>query len=527
MRQGRRAGGWRRVLPPAALDLALAALVTALALAVRWPGLLTAPAFTDEMDEVLLGLRVARGGAWPLTGVSGYLGPLHTYLLAGLLALLGPSLALPRLLVLALASLTAGLTYLLGRQVGGRGVGLLAAALLVTTPVHLIVTSHIAWQHNTAPFWTAAALFALRRAWPGGGRWLIAGSLLTGVAVQTHPVVATLLPGMLVAWAWSGRPRCLPRRDMALAVVAGLAPLLPLLWANAAGGWPALRDAEQRPYAYAAGAGPAAYVAALVRLLAALPRAAAGSFSEGLPVLASLAPWPVLVASAALVAGLAWAVHRDERLLLGVVLATVLLLPAINRDYLLPLQGRFLAHLAPVLAVLVAGALVAALGAGWRLAADGDGTRHPFLRRLTGHLLVAVVVALALAGIVGPLAAGRDYLRQLEAVGMGNEVILALTGALAPARHEAVVAVDARLADLRLPGNSTMLRGLTTALALEGVDAEVVVLPGLIPPAPPGRVRYLLLYPGASPPPGGPWTLLRTFPERTRLGIYSADLYGG
>jgi 4-amino-4-deoxy-L-arabinose transferase-like glycosyltransferase len=519
----------RPALPDWALDLALAALVTALALAARWPHLLTAPAFSDEVEEVLLSLRVARGEVWPLTNVSAYLGPLHAYLLAALLALPGPGLARPRLLVLALGGLTAGLTYLLGRRVAGRAVGLLAGGLLAANPVHLLINSHVAWQHSTAPFWTALALLALRRAWPGGGRWLVAGGALTGLAVQTHPVVALLLPGLALAWGWPGPAPRPGRRAVAAALAAGLLPLLPLLWANLTGGLPALRDAAARPYAYALGAGPAVYRDGLVRLLVALPRALAGAFSEGLPPWLALAPPPVWLAALLALAGLAWGLRRGERLLTAPLLLSLLLLPAVNRDYLLPFQGRYFAHLLPPLAVLVAGVLVAALRAGGRWLARPSGPAgRGVAARPAGALLAGLALALALAGLTQPLAAGLDFARQIEAVGVGNGVVLALAGALRPARGQAVVALDTRLAGQRMPGNTDLLRVMTAVLALEGIPAAPVTLPAAAAlAAPPGRVRYLLLQPGAGPPAvaGSFWQACLRFPERTRLGIFSADLY--
>src|SRR6266508_3761564 len=63
-------------------------LLVALALAVRWPYLWDIPRFTDETDEALLGLQIARGQTLRLTNQDPYIGALWNYLLAAGLAVL-------------------------------------------------------------------------------------------------------------------------------------------------------------------------------------------------------------------------------------------------------------------------------------------------------------------------------------------------------------------------------------------------------------------------------------------------------
>ena len=63
--------------------------------------------------------------------------------------------------VMVFGALTVALTYLLGRVIAGRLVGVLGAALLAAAPQHIIVNSHIAWQNATTPFYATLTFLAL------------------------------------------------------------------------------------------------------------------------------------------------------------------------------------------------------------------------------------------------------------------------------------------------------------------------------------------------------------------------------
>src|SRR2546428_526072 len=72
-----------------ALDLALALLVAAVALARRLPALLDVPLITNETEEIALALATARGETLPLVNVSDFLGAWNTYLTAAAFRLVG------------------------------------------------------------------------------------------------------------------------------------------------------------------------------------------------------------------------------------------------------------------------------------------------------------------------------------------------------------------------------------------------------------------------------------------------------
>ena len=81
-----RRGRWLDRLP-----VVLLAAVLALAAAVRWREFMDVPSFTDETDEVLRGLAIARGQLLPLVNDDAYIGALFNYLVAGLFLVGGPS----------------------------------------------------------------------------------------------------------------------------------------------------------------------------------------------------------------------------------------------------------------------------------------------------------------------------------------------------------------------------------------------------------------------------------------------------
>ncbi len=264
--QGLSLRGWRSEL------FVVAALAT-LAFLVRWPYLQILPHFTDEIHEILTALRVARGEVLPLTAQEAYLGPLHYYILGAIFKVVGPRLALPRLLVMVFGVLTIGATYLLGRALSGRQVGALGAALLATSPQHTLINSHIAWQNSTMPLYStlcfAAFIAALNTLRPVSGLgpttspavarrfgpFLALAGFCFGLTLQTHPGAIILVPPLVLAYPiaiLAGRRwRLLHSPWLVLAIAAGLLAYSPVLifnLMNRFGG--VLRATAQRPYAY-------------------------------------------------------------------------------------------------------------------------------------------------------------------------------------------------------------------------------------------------------------------------------------
>lgn len=142
----------------------------------------------DEWGEVAVAYRIFRGEIFPLHNAAHDIGPLFNYLLAGLFVVLGPSLYLPRLMVMVVGVGTVFLSFLLGRELFGDAVGLLAAALVATAPSHILLT-HMAWSNDTTPFFVTAASLGLLLAFRKGRGWWVAAGFLWAMALQTHASV--------------------------------------------------------------------------------------------------------------------------------------------------------------------------------------------------------------------------------------------------------------------------------------------------------------------------------------------------
>src|SRR5207237_1084919 len=122
------AGAW--------LDVVLIGTLTILAGVVRWPNLLLSPQFPSGGEGIVMALAVADGHALYLREVSPYIGTPYLYLLALVFRVVGSSVEATLLLSWAMGTLTIVPIYLLGREVGGRMVGCVAATLLAMSAAH-------------------------------------------------------------------------------------------------------------------------------------------------------------------------------------------------------------------------------------------------------------------------------------------------------------------------------------------------------------------------------------------------------
>ncbi|MEN6460090.1 MAG: glycosyltransferase, partial [Syntrophomonas sp.] len=170
-------------------NAALAAGLFLVALAVRIPWLWEVPRYIDELKEVNLAYLIYQGEAWPLHNAAHDIGALHNYILAGVFKILGPGIYWPRLYVAITAALTVVLIYYLGKHFYGKWVGIIAAGLLLTNGMHILVT-HMAWSNCTTPFFFILAMMATLRAEENkSGKWLLTAAFLWAMALQTHSSV--------------------------------------------------------------------------------------------------------------------------------------------------------------------------------------------------------------------------------------------------------------------------------------------------------------------------------------------------
>jgi 4-amino-4-deoxy-L-arabinose transferase-like glycosyltransferase len=452
--------------------------VAALGLAglVRLRAVLDVPPLTDEADEVLRGLAIARGTLAPLVNDDAYIGALFNYLVAGLFLVGGPSPLSPRALVLAAGLVTILLTYQLGRAIGGRWTGLLAALLLATAGLHIVVNSRVAWSHSLTPLFTTAALVsllaALRRR---SGPLLVLTGLWAGLAVQTHPSAVALLPALALATLSHHQGRTWLRRPWPY--LAGLVALLVcanLLWFNlVVAPGQALREANAYAYAYQPKPSVGAYLAAMPQYGVDVVRAVGSVYGTRTTLTTYLTNPAFLVTAALLVAGLGLALARRRWLLPLVLVVPSLILLLVGRQFaFLPGDtARYLSFLLPVAHTLIA--LVVVTGAN-RLRRLAGRLPRPGWRRAgrVAALAIAMGVGLGLAWfpLNGTLAFEATYPRRDDT----RQATAALEAAVAA--RQGPVYVDERLNRVLLFGGGHLQMAILYLMDLHDVPHRSLML---------------------------------------------------
>jgi 4-amino-4-deoxy-L-arabinose transferase-like glycosyltransferase len=500
--------GW----PRWRVDLAIALGVGLLAAGVRWPHLWTVPRLTDETLEVLHSLAIVRDGARPLTNYDSYYGALYNYLIAAALAIGGESPFAPRVVVLLVGALTVAATYFVGRELGlrlppdwqaptsppsppplkgsgvwgARVVGLVAASLLATNGPHVVVNSHVAWSNCLTPLFTTLAFLALLRcgrvaggrgeAARGGGRWgLPLAGLLFGLALQTHPLVAALLPGAAgyVLWkarrATAGIGGLLRSIGPYLGVACFLIGYGNVVLYNAATGFESVWSAQRIRGEYAldrqAAGGVLPTAGAMLQMLA---RVLGGAVDQRGGSFEYLADPMVIVVAGLTVGGLWWSARRGEPLPLLVSGGFLLLLPLFNPKFGTLLTARYLMPIAPL---LFAAAGLALVGFGGLAAARVDPSDGRVAAIRVGVAAVVVVGLLVLAPL-WPL--GRYYERAFERSDT-NERIFRLTDEIWAARRpDELVLIDETIGSELPDTGVTELRGFEYLLRFGRVPHRAV-----------------------------------------------------
>src|SRR6266540_445443 len=450
-------------------------LLVALALAVRWPYLWDIPRFTDETDEALLGLQIARAQTLRLTNQDPYIGALWNYLLAAAFLLAGPSLFAPRLLVMALGALTVLPTYLLARSLGGRPVGLLAATFLALSPTHIAVNSHIAWSNSITPLFTTLALWLLYRSVTADRPSdLIWSGLAFGLGLQTHPTVLLLLPAAALYVLWA-RPAWLRSRWPYLA--AGLAVLAyaDVLVENLRHNLYGLQAARDVQIEYARGEALSAlvYLRRLGSLVKLLGDSLGGVLSQNDSLVGPLGDPTVLSVFLVSLVGLGRLIRRGGWLPVLAMASVALLLPLVNPKYesAVP-QARYLALLLPLCYLGIALALAEGFSAARRL-----GRRWPSLTRSTQ----VAVALLTLFLVFAPLSGLEQYYRGVQRDGLTNALLFQTIGTLQQAwRPGERLTLDSKLGEYSAGyyfGGGRMLGHLTFASAVFDWPRQVVEMP--------------------------------------------------
>jgi Dolichyl-phosphate-mannose-protein mannosyltransferase len=379
----------------------LAATVTTVAVGLRVGFIDRIPRLTDETDSVVRSLDILRSGSRPLTDTDAYIGAVFNYILATTFAVFGIGPVVPRYLVAAAGVLTVVATFCLAgeisalvrrshhRRAWGRTdavVGLIAAAMLAVSPVHILVNSRIAWAHSTTPLFTTLALAILVRAVRREQQALLPpAGLLAGIALQTHPSVIALLPGTVAWLVWSGKQALLSRRWVLLAVLLGGVGCANLLVYNLVTGFDSVHAALDTANAYdAQEGGHTGYAGALWLEGLGLARLLAGTIGtrrgDEPPMSFEILAWAAL-----LLVLVAYAARRGATIVPLVIVPFLLLLPLLNTKYEPLFNGRYLMPIVPLVA------------ASWALAVTAAHGRLQAAQPVAGLLaIIAVIVTLTL-----------------------------------------------------------------------------------------------------------------------------------
>lgn len=421
-------------------------------------------------------MRIAEGGFWPLAYKNGYNGPAMLYLTA--LALkFAPAVATPRFVALLVSSLTVPATYGAGRALGGRVAGAVAALLLATSFIPVVVFSHVVWAITfgalaiVGAWWAAAE--AVRRASP---TWLVGAAFLAGIAVQSHPVAAFQLPGLglwiLAQPASVRRPlvRALPRAAAAAALAYSPIVLYQLqAWRS---GDPSAvtttRDLRAGGLFNAD-----AYAQSLRDMLGSLVDALSGAgHHAGWPAAADPVAWLVVLAVAAALVRLAVC---GPRLPLCVLASAVLLQPLVIRAYNFPLSARYVGLVVPA-AYIAVGLAVAHVRRILHAGREGDRSVGRTVLGTAGAATASAAAAAAVVAIaVLSVARIGAFYRNEVANGKSNAPITAMAAAC---RGGFVVLDDEIEASFSASGNVS--RVLEALLALQGTPHEKTSTPGEI-----------------------------------------------
>jgi hypothetical protein len=476
-------------------DLLLAVSLLVVAGLVRWQNLLISPQFSSGGTAIPMALDIADGRAFYLREVSPYIGGPYIWLLALVYKLFGSSVEATMLVTWAIGALTIVPTYLLGREVGGRLVGLLAAALLATSGAHTVITSHVPISHSLTPLISTTVLWllvrAVRQATPSdvaarsdptaltrGGRLLALAGFLAGLTLQTHPTAAPLLAGA-GAGALLMRPAWLRTRWPAIAVGMAVLGYSTLLAYHVSSGFEIISDIQTKQGRYLdaghdveTGPRTALYPSNLGALLLSSARLMSGTLDEREEPADFLDdPWVLAPAALALV-GLAVGVHRRAWWLVGTVLLAVFLPPAFNGKYRPILDGRFLMPLLPVLFVAL-GLAISGAGSVVSAGLSNGSSASVRSRRFAQMVAVSVLVLGSTALVVHPLIQLNAYYDSSIEDGFSNTLYLQTLRQLQAARRDdEAVLLDPQLLQVKSLGGGKAWTSFVWLLAVSRLPSE-------------------------------------------------------
>src|SRR5581483_515694 len=389
------AGAWRLDARPRLARvgwwaLGLAAISLA-GLAIRLPLFADVPGYTDETGEVLLGLAIARGEALPLTNMANYIGPGWSYLLGLVFLIIGPGPDTARALMVLAGSACVPLCGWLAWRSGGPLAAVVAAGLMATSAMAVLLGSHVAWSVCLVPLLVGLTVALLLRATerPSDGR-LAAAGLAYGLALHAHPVAGAAGPGLLAALllAPAGRRLLASARRLLLAALVVALPQAPVALDVLVGNR-FLRQLEGHLHrtTFAPTLDPAEIAARLPPLLVQVQRLVASSLEGSAHLEAFLLQQRFSLFALWLLGGLAVAARRRQWLLVLPPLSYALLWPVVEPNYDLFYESRYSLLVLPLLYAAMGLAAAALLGAIRRVPAGGGA-----VAAAAGVVVVALVL---------------------------------------------------------------------------------------------------------------------------------------
>ena len=458
-------------------DLLIAVALFALALLARLVYYVEMPHITDEFREVQIAAEVSEGTYYPLFfSTTDYLGIVHSYLLGLFLRVAGLSLFTPRLYVVLMGSLTVVLTYWLARELSSYAVSVIAALLMLTSPLHILIASHVAWMNSTTPGFCLLMFIAFYRGVRRDSDFCLAASgFFAGVALQTHPTVALLFPGMALWYGFQQRMKgrsfvqCLKRPALYIAAALFVLGYGNIIWHNSHGRLYALAAAQRRDSISRNPLEFGVYLQALGDMLQCLLSSLSGDFRFKLT--ADMALYPLkLIYGFWLLGGLLYAGVRRKMSFVLIFLPVLVLFPLVNQNWSIPDRSRYLFYFFPLGYVAMA-SLAVDLWA-WGKPKLGLPANKSLSFSLEG-LAILTCAALVLYPVF-PL--WRFYQTSFESSEWSNFSILRATEALREYRERSVpIYLDAALRHSDLPIVGTdLLKNLEYLLFLDKTECEVI-----------------------------------------------------
>lgn len=395
------------------LEAGIAMSLFVAAMAVRLPWLWHVPRYIDELREVNLALDIYLGKALPLHNAAHDIGAMHNYILAGLFELFGPGIYLPRLYVAITSAITVVLVYRLGCRLFNRQAGIVAAGLLLTNGMHIMVT-HMAWSNCTTPLFFVLALLATINARDKkSGLWLLMSALLWAATLQTH---SSALICIIVAAIYIYSPYFRSHANIKpgwylaslLVFVGGYANMI---YYNIISRGDSFVWAAHKSYTLETHPGLSSYVDNFAQMSVELLRAVSGTYAEHSSLIMYLSHPLFIVTLLLLIIGIRQALKQQEYLLIMVIAAGFAVIPWINARYSFYLATRY------IMPQIISAILLISLG----LVTVFQKYRAVFVRPQV--LTVVAVTALVTAICLQPLPY-YGYCRQISDTNDSNKVAL-------------------------------------------------------------------------------------------------------